>query len=181
MNEQHDRSLITAIRKMAGTDGVDQVYLVTGKVESVDEAAGTCVVDAISGNATTQIIDVEFQAVVSDGLLIIPRVGSEVKVLFSKFTDPFIVQYSEVEKIYLSADLTQFEDGALGGMVKVIPLTKKLNDIENDINNLKTIFSSWVPVPNDGGAALKLASASWYSQQIIPTKQSEIENTKIVQ
>lgn len=167
MNEQHDRSIITAIRKMSGTFDVDQVYLVTGMVTAINETAGTCTVEAISGNATTEIKNVEFQTVVSDGILIIPRLNSEVKVLFSKYTDPFIVQYSEVEKIYLSAEITQWEDGSLGGMVKVIDLTQKLNDIENKINTIITWGATVTP---------PLATSP-----LIPTQRADIENTKILQ
>jgi hypothetical protein len=69
--------------------------------------------------------------------------------------------------------------GVNGGMVKVSELTTKLNNLENDINDLKSIFSSWTPVPSDGGAALKLLLTPYYGQTLTPTAQSEIENTKV--
>lgn len=180
MNEQHDRSIISAIRKMTGTYDADQVYLVTGKVTAINEAAGTCTVEAISGNATTELTNVEFQTVVSDGVLIIPRIDSEVKVLFSKYTDPFIAQYSEVEKIYLSADLVQFEDGNLGGMVKVISLTDKLNTIENKINSIITAYNSHTHSNGNAGAPTGTPLTP-ISGSLTPTNRTDIENQKIKQ
>ena len=44
--------------------------------------------------------------------------------------------------------------GSLGGLVKVEDITTRLNLIEKDINKLKQAFTSWSPVPQDGGAAL---------------------------
>jgi hypothetical protein len=85
MNEQNDRAITSAIQKLAGTYNVDTIYLVTGRVLSVDEGAGTCSVEAVTGKATTTIDGVELQTTISDGLLIVPKVDSEVKVLFSTY------------------------------------------------------------------------------------------------
>jgi len=152
---------------MAGTYNSDTNYLVTGTVSKVDEAAGTCDVDAITGSATTEIQGVELQTVVSDGLLIIPKIGSEVKVLFSKYTTPFIVQYSEVEKMYLSGTLIQFNDGKLGGLVTVNELVNKLNALENKLNSIITWGATVTP--------------PLVTTPLIPTVRDEIENTIITQ
>mgnify|MGYP000984092529 CR=1 FL=1 len=45
--------------------------------------------------------------------------------------------------------------GELGGLIKVQELTKKLNTIESELNSLKQLFASWVPVKGDGGAVLR--------------------------
>jgi hypothetical protein len=179
---------------MAGTYNADTIFLVTAQVTAVNAAAGRCTVEAISGRSSTSIDNVEFQAVVSDGLLFIPRVGSEVKVLMSTYTEPFIVQYSEVEKAYISADLIQFNDGALGGLVKVIELTQKLNTLENDINDLKAKFQSLVttitiaagiapaaPVTNGTALGWFNPFLAYATQQITPTQQADIENPVITQ
>ena len=55
----------------------------------------------------------------------------------------------------------------------------KINNLEKDINNLKTLIASWVPIPSDGGASLKTLISSWFSSKIIITRQLEIENTKV--
>ena len=42
----------------------------------------------------------------------------------------------------------------------------ELNKLASDINTLKAVFSAWVPVPQDGGAALKVAAGTWYGSNI---------------
>ena len=180
MNESHDRSIISSIRKMTGTYDMDTVFLVTGKVTEISADESTCTVEAISGNATTEIQKVEFQTVISDGLLIIPRIDSEVKVLFSKYTDPFIVQYSEVEKVYIASDLVQFNKGDMGGLVKVISLTDKLNDIEDKVNAIINSFNSHAHSNGNAGAPTGTPMVT-ISGTLTPTQRADIENTEITQ
>jgi hypothetical protein len=102
----------------------------------------------------------------------------------------FIELTSEVDKIEITIDSQKleidtngfvFNTGNFGGLIKIEELVNKLNRIENDINTLKQIFStSWIPVPNDGGAALKTAAAAWSGNQLNPiTSVSNLENTKV--
>ncbi len=187
MNSSYNRAVLSAVQKLAGTYNTDTMGLITGTVVSVDEDAGTCLVEAVTGKATTQMDGVELQTVIADGLLFVPKVGSEVKVLYSTYTTPFIVQYGDLDKIVIASETSidifcddiKFNDGTFKGLVKVVELTKKLNAIEKDINKLKQAFTSWTPVPQDGGAALKGATSSWSGQQITETQQGDIENLKI--
>lgn len=82
-----------------------------------------------------------------------------------------------------SAELTAtgiiLNGGSFGGMVKVEQLTERINAIENDINQLKTVFSGWVPVPQDGGAALSAASVAWAGSLLTLTGRSDVENEKV--
>jgi len=57
----------------------------------------------------------------------------------------------------------------------------RLNKIEQDINNLKQIFSSWAPTPQDGGAALKASASSWFGSQLTETQVEDIESETIKQ
>jgi hypothetical protein len=179
---------------MAGTFNTDTIYLVTGRVLSVDEAAGTCSVEAVTGKATTTIDGVEFQTTISDGLLFIPKIDSEVKVLFSTYTTPFIAQYGDLDKIFIAAEQVQFNDGALEGMVKVVELTEKLNNIENDINDLKAKLQTLVTTITTAAGAAPVAPVTnatalgWFnpflpyaSGQLTPTQQADIENPLITQ
>ena len=180
MNKTYDRSIISAVQKMTGTYNIDTVFLLTANVISVDENKGVCTVEGISGNASITLTNVELQTVVADGILIIPKVDSEVKVLYSKYTTPFICQYSEVEKMYLSADLVQFNDGALGGMVKVIELTTKLNNLENLVNSLISTFNSHTHTSAAPGSPTTPPLVP-ISQTLTPTQRADIENTIITQ
>lgn len=65
---------------------------------------------------------------------------------------------------------------ALGGLVMVEPLVAQLNELKSQVNQLKGILGSWVPVPNDGGLALKAAAATWAGQPLATTARQQLEN-----
>lgn len=94
----------------------------------------------------------------------------------------FLLSASELEEISVDAEtLINLNAGELGGLVIVGELVKKLNAVEKDLNKLKQAFSGWTPVPNDGGAALKGALASYMSASITETQEKDISNEKIKQ
>jgi hypothetical protein len=177
------RDIQTAVQKLAGTYNHDFVYVKSGIVKSVNKNI------AIVTVANDTEVPINLQSSVCDGLLIVPAVGSTVYFIDTVQGNPFIVLYGDVDSYYLQVGNSsvnidnggniQFNDGTFKGLVKVQDLVAKLNKIENDINALKTSFSGWTPVPNDGGAALKTAAATWYSTALTPTQQIDIENTKV--
>lgn len=178
----------TAIRKVAKTYNLDIVEIINATVVSVDKTARTCVVTPISGKSDTNIEDVGLMPERNDGEFKIPAVGSTVGVTMSTQVAPYIFSWSDLAEWYLVIGTTtidvlagtiKFGDGSFLGLVKVSDLTTKLNAIENDINTLKNVFATWAPVANDGGAALKVAAATWYGDTLTPTNQSEIENENI--
>lgn len=203
-----NRQIIEAIQRMTGTQLADTVRLLAATVDAVDEAKRTCTVTTVSSQGTATIENVQLMASIDDGILIVPAVDSTVIVAYSTFNQPFVALFSGAEKILLVAgennaavtmdadgllleiadtkvriadgEIT-LNDGAMGGLVKVIQLTQKLNALESAVNQLKQIFSAWVPVPQDGGAALKTAASSWAGQQLQTTQRADIENDKIVQ
>lgn len=183
-----DSAIREAVRQLAGTHLADEVYLIPCNVISVDEPSRTCDCVAIGGVAVTEIPSVKLMADVDDGMLMIPAVDSTVLVVFSKRNEPYVSMYSQLDKILMIVgdSIVEIKDGSLkindgsfGGLIKIDELVKKVNKLEKDINNLKSAFFNWTPVPNDGGAALKAASATWASQTLIPTKKSELENTLV--
>ena len=75
-----------------------------------------------------------------------------------------------------------FNGGLLGGLVKLAEMTSRFNDLESLHNTLQSNFSSWTPVPNDGGAALKTILSSGYVVESVPDSQgSDFENEKVKQ
>jgi hypothetical protein len=182
------RAITEAIMKITGLHKVDQVFYVSCTVESVDLSTRTCDCSIIDGNLTSDLPGVALMAEVDDGVLIVPTVGSTVKVLFSININPIVVQFSEIDSItIIAAGQITFDGSSFGGLVKVTDaddpdagVLARLNKIENDLNMLKTIFTSWVPVPADGGAALHIAAANWAVEELIPTVISQLENLKVV-
>lgn len=168
MNEQHDRSIVTAIRRMAGTFTAQNVTVTTGSVVSVDKDARSCVVLINDDVELTAIL----MAQIGDGFLCIPAIDSTVMVMYATYTDAYVIMCSDLDLISLKGE-------ELGGLVKVIELTDRLNTIEKDINALKSAFGSWVVVPGDGGLALKTASASWTGSNLTETDRLDIENVNV--
>ena len=163
-------------------------YPFFGTVLSVDVSKKSCTVEPSNGDA--DILDVKLIADQSKAILLIPKIGSKVVVSMFDKDNAFIELTSEVDKIEITIDSQKleidtngfvFNTGNFGGLIKIEELVNKLNRIENDINTLKQIFStSWIPVPNDGGAALKTAAAAWSGNQLNPiTSVSNLENTKV--
>ena len=183
-----DGTLRDAVRKLAGTFNNDEVYILACSVNTVDEKARTCDCRTIEGKGIIDIPNVQLMADVDDGLLMLPTVGSTVIVMYSKRSRPFVVMYSQVDKILMISGSSvisvkdgaiQFNDGSYGGLIQIKQLISKINTLENDLNTIKKAVSTWTPVPNDGGAALKAASATWAATTLIKTQQSDIENTTI--
>jgi hypothetical protein len=150
--------------------GDGQAMCDTGVARNVDAAHGVCDVE-IEGKAPAE------GALIGNaesGVMVVPKDGSVVAVVWVSKTTAVVVMVAEVEEIRLMG-------GQMGGLVKVEELVKKLNAVEKDLNNLKQVFKGWVPVSQDGGAALKTAAATWATRQLTETQKSDIENEKVKQ
>lgn len=159
------------LRKIAGTDIGGDIFFNAKVTEVKDE---TCTIEYIG----LLIDNVRLSAVVDgnvNNLLIVPKKNSMVLVADlseGNLRDLAIIGWTEIESISINGGINE-------GLVKVIALTDKLNAIENDINDLKSVFSSWTPISNDGGAALKTAIATWMSSTLDVTNKADIQNEKI--
>ena len=129
-----DRKIQEAISILAGTHKVDRVSAITAEVISINASARNCVCRQINGLASAEINDVLLMATADDGILIIPQIGSTVNIILSDRTEPYISQYSGVERII-------FLGGDLGGMVMIKPLLDKINSLENIVNGLIKKFN----------------------------------------
>ena len=152
-----DFNIISAIQKMSGGQNEDKVRLLQCSVDSVDSDNRICGVTTITGSATLSF-EAQLMAGAADGFLIEPKVGSMVYVLLSKYTLPFVVQYSDVTAYAINGD-------EFGGLVKVVELTQKLNALEAKVNSIITWGGTVTP---------PLATAP-----LTPTQQTEIENKTI--
>ena len=100
------------------------------------------------------------------------KVGSIVYITMLDDGIGFVSQYSELTEVVLVSD-------SYGGVPIADEVTNEINSLKDQLNELKTAFSSWVTVPNDGGAALKAITASWAVQQLPPTVSKDIQNEKV--
>lgn len=139
-------------------------------VLSVDTDNYTCDCEPVSGDSN--ILDVRLTGGGAQDVLMIPAVGSFVIVEMINVYTGYVAMYGKLESI-------QLMDGAHGGMVKVTELVGRLNSLENDINNLKSILTSWAPVAGDGGASLKALLTSYNSATLAVTVNGDIENETV--
>lgn len=199
------QNLRQIIRQLAKPDGETIALVCT--VDAVDKTARTIDCSPINEGAPLLGVNLQANQGADFGLCLFPEIGSFVVVGFIAdgaagavlltekiesaeivIGDTSAVMDADGVRIdvgdisaHLDKDSVTFNGGDLGGLVKVEDLTNRLNIIENDINKLKTAFSSWVVAPQDGGAALKAAAASWFGSQLTPTKRSDYENKKVTQ
>jgi len=185
------------IQKIAGTYGKANVKLFDAEVVSIDIEKRICIVNSLDGSI--EGITVRIMLDQSDGDMSVPEIESTVTVAMTDFTDPYLVKSTWLdEKLFvvgnqsynIKKDKQIFNDGAYGGIPKIIDsedsnagLLKKLNNLEKLFNELQNKFNSWVVVPNDGGGALKtiltVTPPIWNFPQIAETTQKEIENENI--
>jgi hypothetical protein len=86
--------------------------------------------------------------------------------------------YSENGYMYLRQNGNLELLGNSNFAVKYNELETAFNEVKNDLNTLKNLFSSWVTVPSDGGASLKIITATWSATPLI--EQIELsKNDKI--
>jgi len=169
---------------------VDRMHIkqvLSGTVSKVGET--TC--DVEREDAPT-LYDVRLNAIDDDlqtYATVYPAVGSSVLVGIIEClkTEAVLLRCSEVAKVKIKiGDQTLIMDkdgmvfnGGTKGLAKVDKLTEKINALESDINNLKTAFATWVTVPSDGGAALKLITTTWFGSALAVTTQAQLEDIKI--
>lgn len=169
----------------------DPVNCLICTVTKVDKSERT--VDCEPVNEDAPLLDVNLQANQQGkvGFVQIPRIGSYVVVGFlSDGVAAVVLLCDDVESIeivvgdysiIINDNGIMMNGGKLGGLVKIENLTSRLNVIEKDINSLKNLLSSWVPVPNDGGASLKTSLTYWSEHILVETKRGDYENESIKQ
>lgn len=82
-------------------------------------------------------------------------------------------------KIIVDAEAITINGGDNMGLAKVQSIAGRLNLLEQDLTIAKAAFTAWVPIPMDGGLALKTAIASWAAAALAPTVASQLENKTI--
>lgn len=197
-----------ALQDLAGNRGDSRVQVVLGTVVAVNEAERTCSVTTISGQGEITFENVQLMASVEDGLLLIPTIDSNVIVSYNTFNQPYICLFSGIDKVLLVAGENNasiqvdadgllleinetkvqisdgeiiLNDGAMGGLVKVIELTQKLNNLENKVNAIISAFNSHTHVLTlTTGTGTAAPTAAPVSGTLTPTQRADIEDTKVV-
>lgn len=165
------REIRELIRKISGTQNQPVIFFNAEVVHVTQEVCSVKFGDIELG-------DVRLSAVVdgnANNMIVKPVVGSMVLVAdmsLGEFRELQVISCTEIESISING-------GQNEGIVKVVELTAKLNALEDAVNQLKTVFTTWIPIPTDGGAALKLAVATWAGQTITRSTKADLQNDKI--
>lgn len=175
-----ERDIKNAIREIAGSF-TDQVSVYVCSVDSVNIDERTCDCTIISGDADNQIPSVQLSSEPNDGFIIEPEVGSTVIVGLTIRSTPFVMMFSEVKNVYLTASQKiTFNTGNFGGLIKVEQLVSKLNALENKVNSLIGKFNSHTHTGVTTGAGTSGTTATQELGTLSNTARADIENDKII-
>lgn len=169
-----------ALQAILGIKGDNKIYIIEASVISVNEDERTCIVDTLSDSFEGKIEEIYLSAQPNDGIIQIPSIGSIVKVCVCSGIDfPFIIQFSDLDKVVILTDISiQFNDGSFGGLTKSNELKTQLDKTNDVVNAIVNALTTWNPVPNDGGSALKAFAISQLSGKAVGD-YSNIKNNSI--
>ena len=196
---QEDKEVAELIRSIAnkGQQTGSSFPVMSGTVVagSVDMGACTCSVvlsvDPVDFDGRTGILINGVSGNVN-GVLFFPADGSNVWVAEIDGPDKWgIIKTTEVvecrftvgsSKLSVKDGLMQFNDGSLGGMVKVAALTAKLNNLENIVNDLVAKYNTHTHILTlTSGTGTAAPTVTEETGTLTPTEQSDIENTAVKQ
>lgn len=170
MNSKEKNEIKSALTEFVKQNSDSNDSLVC-TVKSYDSATKTCYCVPVADFADIQQVRIN-PDVNKKGLIVFPKLNSVVLVSFLSDSSAYISMFSEIDEMRLGGD-------QYGGIAKTEPIATSLNNLENKVNALITAITAWTPVPNDGGAALKVALTSWLSSTVSPTMLSTITNDTI--
>lgn len=188
-------SVAESIQILAGTYGISPVQVMTCEVTKVTASERTCTVLPLTDNL--EPFAAQLMADIDDGLLILPTVGSTVKIMLSEIITPTVIQYSAIDEILIvsgGSAIKVYSSGVelqgvdYGGVMKVTPSVKAWNDLQNDVNTLKNIFATMASAPvvttavgaTDAFYTLFASNiASYVSAPLSITTETQIENPKV--
>lgn len=171
---------------MSGTE----LYCKICTVDAVDEKARTVECTPIDESAPLVGVNLQASQEGAVGIVQFPAAGSYVVVAFINPAVAVVVLCDQIDKVQLDIGRTSvtvtdegitLNGGKLGGLVISAKTAQRLNALEKDINELKTVFAAWTPATTDGGAALKTAAATWAGRQLEQTTAADLENERVKQ
>lgn len=128
------RDIAEAIRSLSGMDDLTYESTVCTIIKnSIDTTNMTC--DCMPINGDADFFDVRLNANYTKGFTLIPKDESVVVVTQLSDATAYVSMVSDVDNIYLASDDN-------GGLVKVEVLKTALDNLQSEINTLKTTLTS---------------------------------------
>ena len=158
-----------AIQALSGLNDL-QYEGVVCRVSDIDLATFTCTCTPIDGSA--EFYDVLLNADADKGFTLIPTSDSVVIVQQTSQANAYLTMVSKVDQVYIAGD-------ANGGLVKVQVLNAALNNLQTEINTLKTLTGTAIAVYS--GILDSGVSAATFNAAVLPQINiTNIENTKVL-
>lgn len=182
-------SLVKYIRQIV--DQGDELYSVFAKVLSVDKDNNKCKIQPLRNDESQiEISEIQLGSKIDEenDFIIYPEIGSVVLITWISKQDAFISLYGDINAIEIKANTTiTFNGGELGGLPITGALVEKINQLENALNSLITLYNSHIHVTTAtvgvGPAVGVIApTTSTSSDNIVPlTTDADLENDQIKQ
>ena len=110
------------------------------------------------------------------------------KAIAEPSADSLVMGHAEGVSVHVAADKIELGERNSGDAASLDSLVQtelariktELETIYNDMTSLKTAFSTWTPAPQDGGAALKSATASWSASSLPAPATPEATASELV-
>jgi len=156
----------------------EKIYCIVGQINSVDFNKRTCVVKPIDDSPL--LYDVRLQAAISNtnGFCLYPGKDSFVIVAFINSTTGLVVGSTGLESIHSDCNLFEFNNGT-DGMVKIVQLTDKLNNLVDEINKIKDIVNSHTHPYLNGTVAAETSATLTRAYAATTFNKSNYEDVKI--
>jgi len=144
------------------------------KVKSVDTGAGICVCEDPTGSEADWprvFLHAGADGPDQQGIIVVPALGS---IVFITQLDGmeywFVALCSDIDGVIVRGPNgfnmvldahgnVALNGGHNGGLVNLPMLLTELTKLDAQVQAIATALTSWVPVPNDGGAALKTVAS----------------------
>ena len=160
--------------------------------------AGRKTIDAKPVDNTAEIFDIPLQAdSAGGGIVLYPKTGSMIALVFTSKTTAIAIGYSEIERIgikgdklnavinlvegtiELDAEHIAMNGGGNGGLCITPELSAQLGKMTARIDGIIDAINNGVTVPQDGGAALQTSIKAGLAAIVDKEDFANIENDKI--
>lgn len=172
------QKIVDTIRKMVNGDYDFQFNAIVGTVTSVDEAQRVCDVQPLLDDAKFLGVRLQGAEGLATGFVMIPKVDSYVIILPLDEFEACVVLTTEIDKILIDTELTQFNGGDNGGLINIEDLVTKLNNLENRVNTIGNLMKTHVHIDPLSGTTGIISSVPTYTNLGI-TDRGDLEDTKI--
>lgn len=157
----------------------NQLYSIQGKVKSIDNRTCTVVPNNGGADFLNVSLEADYEGTTGKGFIVVPVVGSNVIISFKNKDFGFISAYTEIDTITSLQNNFTFNEGNNEGLVKVLELTGKLNDLESKINDLILFINTHLHTSTTPTTPTTPPTPS-YTGGILPiTNKKDLENNLV--